>query len=49
MDMILADTALDDINIIAVAYLTDNIPQPDADIFRQNVVSIFGHPYQMHL
>jgi hypothetical protein len=49
VDMIFADSPLNDLNFIRIAYLTNQFAYPKTYFFGQDVVPIFGNPDQVNL
>ncbi len=49
MDMIFADSSLDNFNFIRIAYLTNQFAYPNTYFLGQYVVPIFCNPDQVNL
>jgi hypothetical protein len=49
MDVVFTNNTLQYLNIKRVANLTEDITTTQLDVTSQNVITIFGYPYQMNL
>lgn len=49
VNMIFADSSLDDFNFIRITYLTNQFAYPKTYFLGQDVVTIFGNPDQVNL
>jgi hypothetical protein len=49
VNMILTDVPFDDVHVLLPADLPDQLPHPQADLTRQNGLSIFRDPHQMEM